>query len=255
MGFNSIEVVGSNTLTEIEYLQNIIDAIVAIDPRITCDTTSAEQFADLTSASTATFTFDVDSKYQFVIKRGSNNGATNATYIFKIVVNGTDYVTTTGIRFFSGNLSPTAPVGVNSHFKVSAYTTNHEVLLWFGADGYGADIPKIPSNFSTILICDSDNVYYCGAVGSSNNIVEVSLYKCDDETTGFQIAKILNYAESAGNISIVKNVFNPISKPSGISLTKDLYGCSTIEIGSSIVADGDTYFAVGTNLLCKEDAA
>ena len=78
------------------------------------------------------------------------------------------------------------------------------------------------------------------------------IYSCDDATTGFQIAKILNYAESAGNISIVKNVFNPIIKPSGISLTKDLYGCSTIAIGSAIVADGDTYFAVGSNLLCKE---
>lgn len=255
MGFNSIEVVGSNTLTEIEYLQNIIDAIVSIDPRITCATTSAAQFADLTSASTATFTFDIDGKYQIVLTRGKNNSLTNATYSFNIVVNGTDYVTTTGIRFFSGNLSPTASVGTNSHFKVSAYTTNHEVLLWFGADGYGSAIPKIPSNFSTILICDSDNVYYCGAVGSSNDIVGSTLYKCDDETTGFQIAKLLNYAESAGNISIVKNVFNPISKPSGISLTKDLYGCSTIEIGSSIVADGDTYFAIGTNLLCKEDAA
>lgn len=254
MGFNSIEVVGSNTLTEIEYLQNIIDAIVSLDPRITCDTTSAEQFADLTSASTATFTFDVDGKYQFVITRGKDNGTTNATYAFKIVVNGTDYVTTTGIRFFSGNLAPTASVGTNSHFKVSAYATNHEVLLWFGADSYGSAIPKIPSNFSTILICDSDNIYYCGAVGSSNNIVGASLYKCDDETTGFQIAKLLDYAENTGDISIVKNVFNPIIKPSGISLTKDLYGCSTIAIGSAIVADGDTYFAVGTNLLIKEVA-
>ena len=255
MGFNSIEVVGSNTLTEIEYLQNIIDAIVSIDPRITCNTTSAAQFADLTSASTATFTFDVDGKYQFVITRGKNNASTNATYKFNIVVNGTDYVASTSIRFFSGNLAPTAPVGVNSHFKVSAYTTDHEVLLWFGADGNGSAIPKIPSSYSTILICDSENDYYCGAVDSSNDVVGSTLYKCDDETAGFHIAKILNYAESAGNISIVKNVFNPISKPSGISFTKDLYGCSTIGIGSSIVADGETYFAVGTNLLVKEAAA
>ena len=252
MGFNSIEVVGSNTLTEIEYLQNIIDAIVSLDPRITCGTTSAEQFADLTSASTATFTFDVDSKYQIVMTRDKNNSATNAKYKFNIVVDGADYAASAGITFFPGNIAPTAPVGENSHFKVSAYTTNHEVILWFGANGFGPVSSTIPDSYSSMLICDSENDYYCGGVGSSNNIVGATLYKCDDATTGFQIAKILNYAESAGNISIVKNVFNPISKPSGISLTKDLYGCSTIAIGSAIVADGDTYFAVGSNLLCKE---
>jgi hypothetical protein len=252
MGFNSIEVVGSTTLTEIEYLQNIIDAIVSIDPRITCNTTSSAQFADLTSASTATFTFDVDGKYQIVLTRGKNNGTPNANYKFNIVVNGTDYVASTSIRFFSGNMVPTGSVGVNAHFKVSAYTTDHEVLLWFGADGYGSAIPKIPSSYSTILICDSENDYYCGAVDSSNDVVGSTLYKCDDETSGFQIAKLLDYAENTGDISIVKNVFNPIIKPSGISLTKDLYGCSTIAIGSAIVADGDTYFAVGSNLLCKE---
>lgn len=251
MAYKFTEVTAGGQLTEIEYIQTIVDAIVGIDSRITCNTTAAAQYSD--SSATATFDFNIDGKYFVRLKRGNNNASQTQSYKFSIIVNEVEYVVSSGIRFWSSNTSPSGYPSANAHFKVAAYTTDNDIFLWIGANYNGSVVETYPTNYASALITDENDIAYCGAVIGSNDLGAPELYKCSDGSSGFALVKPLAYTESVGNISIVDNCFNPISSSGAFStFTKDLIACSTVTIGSTIIIDGKTYIAVSSNILIEE---
>lgn len=249
MAFITAQIHAGATETELEYIQRIIDTITGIDSRITCNTTAAAQYAD--TSGTATFDFDIDGKYTIRFKRANTNSSQTYSYKFSIIVDSVEYAISSNIRVFYSN-STSSTVVRDGWFKVSAYITDNTIFLWFGAH-HDTEIADIcPSNYSSSLITDGDNVNYANGVASSNDIASASFYKTDDGTSGFSLPKLLAYTDALGMISIIKNG-NPIKNSGGfVSFAKDLIPSSTRTVGEQVVFDGHTYFAVGTNLLIKE---
>lgn len=253
MAFNSYQIHAGSTDTEIEWVQRIIDTICGIDSRVTCNTTAAAQYADLTSAARATFDIDINGKYKLRLKRSATNNTQTSQYIFSIIVNESEYSISSAIRMWTTNTAGTGTVS-NGYFKVSALVTDNDIIMWFGA-AYGSEISDIfPKNYASGYISGASDAAYCFGVYNSNDIIAQALYKTDG-LTGFSLVKPLNFTEAAGNIAIINNCFNPIASSGAFAdFTKDLISCSTLTIGSSVIIDGEAYLAIGTNLLIKEAA-
>lgn len=251
MAFISNQIHAGSTDTEIQWLQRIIDTICGIDSRVTCNTTAAEQYADLTSESRATFDIDINGKYKLRLKRSATNNTQTSQYIFSIIVNETEYIVSSNIRMWTTNTAGTGTVS-NGYFKVSALVTDNDIIMWFGAS-YNTEIAAIfPTNYASGYISGASNEAYCFGVYNSNDIMPQSLYKTDG-STGFSFVKPLNFTEAAGNIAIINNCFNPIASSGAFAdFTKDLISCSTLALGSSVIIDGKTYLAIATNLLIEE---
>lgn len=250
MGFISDQIHAAITETQLDYMQRIVDTITSIDPRITCNTTAAAQYADDTN--TATFDFSIDDKYIIRIKRRNVNSNNDSSFFISMIVNNIEYNISSAIRMFytSGKASTAV---TNGWFKIAAYVSDNDIFIWFGAHHDTAISDILPTTYSTLLITDMNDVNYCGSVAGSNDVTAVGLYKCSDGTTGYALVKCLNYTESAGNISYIEN--NPISSTGAFaSYAKDIKACTTIGAGTSIVLlTGEKCFAVGTNALVLID--
>lgn len=247
MGFISNQIHAAATETQTQWVQRIIDTITAIDPRITCDTTAAAQYAD--DSNTATFDFNINDEYILRFTRGAVNSSNTNGFIISMIVNNTEYPVLSNTRmWYTSGKADTAVT--NGYFKVSAFLSQNNIFIWFGFhhDQEISDI--LPTKFGISLIADENNIYYCNFVTASNDIAPAGLYKCSDGTTGYSLVKCLNYAENVGNISLIENYKNPIASTGAFAtFAKDLIACSTIAIGSSITIDGKNYFAVSTNII------
>ena len=250
MGFSTTQIQAAAGETEQSFVQRVIDMIVGIDSRITCNTTAAAQYAD--TSATATFDYDIDGKYIFRMTRGAVNSSQAGGYYFSIIVDGVEYTSSAYVRMWTKNSTASTDVQ-NGYDRISAYATDNDLFLWFGAY-YNQEVEIIPSHYISGFVTDGDNEAYCYGNKNSNDIQDQSFYKIDG-TTGYSLPKLLSYTDVPGMISIVKNG-NPIKNSGGfVSFAKDLIPSSTRTVGDSVVFDGKTYFAVGTNLLVKEGAA
>lgn len=243
-------------LSEDAYLQNIIDTIVGLDSRITCDTTAAAQYSD--SSATATFDFDIDGKYQIRFKRSAANNVNKRTYKISVIIDGSEYNISDEITMWLTNTTSTGSGVGGGYFRVTAWLSDNAMIFWFG--GHYNIEPSIfpqPTNvgrYITALILDDNNIAIAGGLKSSDDILSISYYKCSDGSAGFSLVKPLNYTEEVGKISYISN--NPISTGGAFSsFAKDLISSSTVTLGSSIVIDGKTYLAVATNLLVLVEEA
>lgn len=251
MAFITREIQASSTNTEIQFVQRIIDLITGIDPRITCNTTAAQQYADLTSASRATFDIDIDGKFQIRLKRSATNNTQTAQYIYSIIVNGNEYKISNAARWWTTNTIGTGTVS-NGFFRVSAFITENVIFLWFGSN-YGTNVSIFPTSnpYSVGLIKDDNNNSFCNGVWNSTNIEDTPFYKCSDGTANYLLVKPLNYTEGAGTIAYIDK--NPISSDGAFSsFAKDILACSTVALGASVaLPNGKNYFAIGTNIMCE----
>ena len=194
MGFYSDQIHAGATETEIEFVQRIIDMITGIDPRITCNTTAAAQYLDTTA--TATFDFDIDGKYILRMKRAAVNSQQVSTYKFSTIIDDVEYNVSGAIRMWTTNSTGSTVVG-NGYDKVSAYVTDNDIFIWFGAK-YNSEVTDIfPNNYLTGFVTDDNDNAYCYGYYNSNDVQAQSFYKTDG-TAGFSLVKVLNYAEEAG---------------------------------------------------------
>lgn len=247
MSFVTNQIHAASAETQVEWVQRIVDLITGIDLRITCNTTAAEQYAD--DADTATFDFNIDNKYILRFTRRAVNGSNANGFDISIVVNETEYSVVSGVRMWYASGTGSSAVS-NGYFKVSAFESDDNIFIWFGCHHDAEISDLLPSNFGTMIILDENYNSYCGAISASNDFGGVSLYKCEDGTSGFSFLKPLNYTESVGNISIIDNCFNPIANAGAFAtFAKSLIACSTVAAGSSMVIEGKTYFAISTNIL------
>lgn len=242
-------------MTEVAYLQLIIDTITGLDSRITCNTTAVAQYAD--TSATATFDFDINGKYIIRMKRAAVNSTSTRQFKISVIINEAEYNISSAINIWLTNTTATGAGVGGGYFRITAWLSEGAMLFWFGGH-YNQEVPVFPtSNFGryvTALIYDENNVAIAGGLYNYDDISAIGYYKCDDGTAGYSLAKPLNYTDGIDKISYIEN--NPIST-SGLfsSFAKDLIASSTIALGTSIVIDGKTYFAVATNLLVLVEEA
>jgi hypothetical protein len=256
MGFVSSMIQTASGETEVEYAQRIIDTICALDSRITCNTTAAAQYADSTSASTATFDIDIDNRYIFRLKRKNTNNNATTGFLCSIVVDGSEYaVSATNLRWWYTNSTANTVIGTG-YFKVSAFLDDNNIFIWIGMHHDTPISAVFPTNYSTATITDLDDNAYAAGLNNSNLIADASYYKCDDGSTGYQLTKVLNFIDQAGTISYLQNMNAPIySNGNPAKFAKGLIASSTRTLGESLFFDGKSYFAVGTNVLIENPAS
>ena len=246
--FLSTQIQASNTETQQEYMQRVINAFTSIDPRITCSTTSAAQYAD--TSGHATFDFDIDNKYVIRFYRRNVNSNNDNSFFISTIINGVQYDQSSAIRFVYASTQGSGLV-VNGCFKVSIFKTDEDLIIWLGVHHDTPISDQLPSTYSSALIYDESDNYYSRGIPANNSPLNYSLYKCDDGTSNYNVVKCLGYAEAPGIISYVRE--NPISG-NGLYLSnaKNLIGCSTVSLGSVLAfPSGKNYFAVHPNVIIE----
>lgn len=259
MGFTSTILQGGANETEIEYMQRVVDTLCALDSRITCNTTAAAQYEDLTTDYTATFDIDIDGEYQLRLKRARTNGDTSGIQgcFFSIIVDGNEYCKSSAApRLWSNQTKPTQTVGTGYYLKIAAFIDDEHIFIWIGGATNTSNIPFFPSGYSTGMIIDNDDKYYASGVHNSNLITEQSFYKCEDASAGFMMPKALNYIDAPGTISYLQNLDAPLySNGSPAKFATGLVASSTRTLGESLFFDGKSYLAIGTNILIENPAS
>ena len=252
MAYKSVQVSASGNATEIEQIQIIIDAITGLDPRITCNTTSTQQFADLTSASTAEFEFVVNSKFSFKMTRAQNNASSTSGYKFTTIINGAIY-SSKSIQMWN-IIKPEGKCTTGASFKIAMFDTENEIIIWIGTNPSGGVSDQYPNKYCLGLIKTSDNKYLASGVADTNDIMSQSFYDCDSVAGGFSIVKMIPYGVEVGQIHLLTGNYNPILLGGVIdSYTLDLIPCSTVTLFASLTIRGHLYFAIGTNLIVQEE--
>ena len=252
MGFKSEQIHASSTETEKEWVQRIINLIVSMDSRITCDTDADEQYADSTSSGRATFDIDIGGHYILRLKRRNTNNNTTSGYIFSIVVDDVEYyISSSTLRFWYSSTTANSTVA-NGYFKVSTFIADDFIFMWFGVHHDTSIAAVFPSAYSTSFITDEDDETYANGYDNSNNITSKSYYKCSDGGSGYTLSKCLNYIDQVGTISYLANMYVPIySNGNPSKFAQGLIASSTRTLGDYLIFDGKNYFAVGTNILAE----
>lgn len=251
MAYKSVQVSASGNTTEIDQMQLIIDAITGLDARITCNTTSAQQFADLTSASRAEFEFTVNDKFSFKMTRAITNDAKTQNYTFTTIINGVVY-SSKNIKMWNNIIFPSGLPTVGSSFKIAMFDTEGEIIIWIGVNATGGVSDQYPNNYCLGLIKTSDDKYLASGVADNNNIMSQSFYVCDSVAGGYSLVQMIPYAVDAGQIHILTGIFNPILLGGVVdSYAVDLIPCSTVTLFAPLTIGGRSYFAIGTNLLVE----
>ena len=235
----------TSSSTEIAFMQGFIDLICGLDNDITCEdvngneTTAAAQFADLTSASRASFYFNFNNAVKIEFRRGTNNNSAAKNY--NVYVNNVSVV---GLNFASGTASPTT--STNRSWFVGYAKGNDTLCLWLGSYNISA---LSNTNLSVLRIKTSNN-NYLGYINSSA-IMTSTLYSTSASVT---FANVLPYACQSGYIDYISNA-KFVSGGTKQFETSDFLSCSTVSLFSNIaLPNGKNYLAVGTNTLLEVTA-
>lgn len=233
----------SNTGTEIEFMQGLIDLICGLGDGITCEdesgnpTTAQAQYADLTSASTALFYINFGNNVRLMIRRGSTNNNNTTFFYFD------DYGH--GIGFVRNNQA------VMTVIERTCFIT------YYKNDGI---VHFSIGSFDTVRLSDAKH-HFMLVKNGSNWLVGRATYPnvpiaqtfTDGEISGtFPI--LYPYSAGAGHIDYSSSI--PfISGGSKQFDCADIMPCSTVAQWASIaLPDGKNYLAIGTNAMVELDA-
>lgn len=233
----------TNSGTELDFIQGIIDIICDMDDNITLEdingnpTTVAAQYADLTSASQADFYLRFNDNFRLELKRGGNNSISTYNYSFKSPLVSRD------VRFANAGKTPVTEW--TRQYYVTYIKGANVRILYFGDYNVSA---LSGVNCSLIYLKDSGEVY----VGHMNSNIALSANLYGDTDT-LTYSALLPYAAEAGNIEYVGTT-SFMSGGTKALTTSEIYSCSTINQFSSIgLPNGKNYFAIGTNALVEVD--
>lgn len=244
--FVTTQIHASDTETQEQYMQRVVDTICGIDSRITCNTTASAQYADSTAH--ASFDFNINNKYVLRLYRRNVNSSNDSSFFISVIINGIEYERSSNIRMFYTAGTATTLV-LNGYLKVSAFLTDEDVFLWIGAHHDQPIQDLLPSSYSTCLVCDKNNNFYAKGLPANINPLSYALYKCDDGTANYSVVKCLTYSEAPGLISYIREA--PISGNGQLfANAKNLITCTTVPIGSTLAfPTGVNYFAVDPNVI------
>ena len=233
----------TNSGTELDFIQGIIDIICDMDDNITLEdingdpTTVAAQYADLTSASQADLYLRFNDNFRLELKRGANNGIATYNYSFK------SFLINRDVRF--ANAGKTPATEWTRRYYITYIKGANVRILYFG-DYNSSALSGVYC--SLIYLKDSDEVY----VGhtNSNTVLNASLF---GDVSTLTYSALLPYSAGASNIDYV-GVTSFMSGGTKALTTDEIYSCSTINQFSSIaLPNGKNYFAIGTNALVEID--
>ena len=231
----------TNSGTEIDFMNGLISLICSLGDNITCEdvngnpTTAAIQYADLTSASQATFVFNFGGAAKLTIQRRGTNDTSNLYYR---VATDTAYTNDLASMFAPQYVMTVA----TRTFNISYYKSDDLIIIWFG----WYNCPDIfNSTFSFVYLNTNSDIFYASV--ANHNVITSNFY--NGTINGNLAPTIFNYSAGAGKIDYTEKV------PFLSAGTKQfdvfcIYACSTVSQYSSIaLPNGKNYFAIGTNLM------
>ena len=228
----------SSNGTEIEFMQGLID-LICLDTGITCEdesgnpTTAAEQFADLTSASTAKFYFNLGNGTRFQMVRNANNSSNCKSYL----VDGTNIE-------YADYSAPSATT--YRAFNIFYYKSDNVVMFGMCDRRY-----TLPQNINrSFMIIKNEQEKFATRFSGTNYMGQT--FSSNTATVTF--SNIFSYQAGAGKIDYIdKSIF----VSSGIKLfdCPDIKNCSNVSQWASIsLPDGKNYLAVSANAMVELDA-
>lgn len=236
----------SNSGTEIDFLQGLIDLICSLDDGITCvdsdgnETSAADQFADLTSDSKAKVLFNFGNGVTaFHLERSATN---NAACNYYYVSNYGHAVT------YMASGSSTVETKTTREVQVAYYKS--ESFVWFAivARANSSGLAGFTHWFGLIK---HGTDRFVGFYDNNNYGINSTTYTGNDMSCS--LTNVLNYSAGTGKIDYFEHT--PVFSSNVKQFDFDgICSCTTVPLWSSIaLSNGKRYLALGTNLLVELD--
>lgn len=237
----------TNTGTEIDFMEGLVDLICGLDSSITVvdvngnPTTVAEQYEERSSTNTPQFIFEFGTGFNFGIKR--NNTTNNPVDKIQVGVGSGTNITYYGS--FWGNSLAIDTDAARKQF-VAYLKSDTMAGIWIGQynGSFTANVR------ASILKLITPTANYVGGIYNSNAVMTSNFISNNSTNT---LYTLLSYSSAAGNIDYINH---SIFMSGGVkSFTfPDIYSCSTVSMGTSIaLPNGKNYFAIGTNSMVEVD--
>ena len=234
----------TNTGTEIDFAQGLIDLICGLNDSITCEdvdgnpTTAAEQYADLTRELKPTFVFNFGGglKVKLVRDEEGTASSTHASRRFSVVTNN-DW--RFHLQFL--NALALADYATTRSLFIAYLKSDDFVALWIGA----YNVTALTSSSTISAIYENDDCY----VGVGNFNVLNSTFIGSNSSVTFSPA--FSYSASAGKIDFAEqSTF--VSGTAKQFSTEAIKSCSTMPQFSSIaLPDGRNFFTISANAMVE----
>lgn len=240
----------SVTGTEIEFIQAFIDMFCSLGSNITCEdengdpTTAAIQFADLTSASTANFIFNMGNNIKLNFWRNADNSQTGSRYRFAI--------DGSSDSFYIDCLYSSQPVltVATRAFFITTVKSDNFFAIW--VCGYSAtSIPSSNSVPCIMRILNNGENYVMINPKTSNTAFRNTFTSNNNVSVSYK--QLFKYTTGAGNIDYIDHtVF--ASGSTKVFDFPEIYSCSNLTFGTSIsLPDGRNFWAIDTNAMVEVD--
>ena len=238
----------SVTGTEIEFIQAFIDMFCSLGSNITCEdtngdpTTAALQYADLTSASTATFIFNMGNNIKLRFWRNADNSQTVARYRFSINGSSDSF-------YIDSMYSAQAILTVTTRaFFITTVKSDNFFAIWVA--GYSQT--SIPSNIPCIMRILNNNENYVMINPKTGNTALRNTFTSNNSVS-VNYKQLFRYTTSAGNIDYLDHtVF--ASGSTKVFDFPEIYSCSNLTFGTSIsLPNGRNFWAIDTNAMVEVD--
>lgn len=224
----------TNTGTEADFMQGLIDLIHNLDEGVTVEdidgnpTTVEEQLA---VGLQADFYFNFGNGQRMRLRRNFSNGSGCRNY----ALNGTTIL-------YSANNSGVADKVTRSYF-VTYVRSDNILFLWLGA----YNVTSISSSAGSASVIKNAEDKFANA---QNNTSPLS-YNLVGNNTTITYSPVFAYSAGAGNIDFVeKAVF--VSGGSKAFETEEIKSCSTMpQFASIALPDGRNFFTVATNAMVQ----
>lgn len=231
--------------TEIEFMQGLIDIMCEV-LGVTCTnsegnpTTAAEQFADLTSASTATFYMRFSNGQYYYMQRSATNNAQASSYWFGSYSGGRFGAYIGGSGYPSTATARSLSVAYIKSDNMKCFWWDEPGRTWY--TDKRAFVGAIINGEDMFTVVSANQGNSPMAHTYTGDIYNINFVTCLPYTCG---AGKIDIAESIPAISGGVKAFN----------FDTLKQCSTVAQYSSIaVPDGRNFFAIHTNILIELDA-
>lgn len=227
----------TNNGTEIDFMQGLVDLICGLDDSITVEdangnpTTVAEQYADLTSASTARFYVNFGNNQRLDMRRNFANSAGCRNFVF----NGYN-------ALYSLNNLGVMDRATRS-FLVIYLKSENLLVFWIGA--YNAT--SISGAIASALVLKTTNDRFAN-VQTNVNVLNYNLVGSNSTVT---YSPIFAYSAGAGNIDFAEKAIFVSGGVKAIE-TEDIKSCSTMpQFASIALPDGRNFFTIATNAMVE----
>ena len=222
------------------FVQAFINAITAIDSRITCATDIEAQFAD--DSNTPSFTLSVDGIYTVTFTRNSSLGSASSYYSI------TSSAYSGGSTFSFSNNPYTKNTIVTRTWRFSVVTNNNDIYLKLAA--YDANLNSPDKKWLSI----NNNAISACAVGTGST----NIMSGDFVSSGGQIYKKVDrlpYTYNASDLTSVEviksKVFVENSTTNRAFETSKIIDSTTVTADQIISIDSTKYYALDSNTLME----